>query len=304
MSRSGNSEREIKMPMHEGEIAIDHEMVARLVATQFPEFADLPIRAFASTGTVNSIYRIGDLLCARLPRLQKWAASLERELSWLPRLAPALSLQIPAPVAVGRATGEYPYSWSIYRWIDGEPYRDSLVHNERHAASDLAEFVSELRGVDPTGAPRGGRQPLEALDVVTRAAIEASRSAIDGDAAAGAWQAALESPIFDGRPVWIHADLLRPNVLVGDGCLRAVIDFGSAGVGDPAADVIAAWSIFGESGRATFRDALEVDDGTWSRARGYALAQAVQIIPYYAQTNPAFVGQAKRTVEEILFDYR
>jgi aminoglycoside phosphotransferase (APT) family kinase protein len=208
-------------------------------------------------------------------------------------------LQIPEPVAAGRPTAEYPYHWSIYRWIDGEPYRDELIGDERRAAADLAAFVTELRRIDPVGAPSGGRKPLARLDVVTRTAIEASRGTIDCDAAADAWQEALEAPVWDGTPVWIHADLLRPNVLVGNG-----IDFGSAGVGDPAADVIAAWSIFGESGRTVIRDALEVDDGTWNRARGYALTQAALIIPYYAKTNPAFVLQAKRTVEEILADRR
>jgi aminoglycoside phosphotransferase (APT) family kinase protein len=102
--------------------------------------------------------------------------------------------------------------------------------------------------------------------------------------------------------VWIHSDLLRPNLLVRDGRLDAVIDFGGAGVGDPATDVIPAWSVFGQTGRDAFRRALDVDNGTWNRARGIALHQAALIIPYYAQTNPAFAAPAKRTVEEILAD--
>ena len=125
---------------------------------------------------------------------------------------------------------------------------------------------------------------------------------IDSDAAAAAWASALEAPAWDGTPVWIHTDLLRPNLLVDRGRLCAVIDFGGVGVGDPAADVIAAWSVFGQSGRATFRAALDVDDGTWSRARGYALHQAALIIPYYTETNPGFVALAKRTVEQVLAD--
>jgi len=113
---------------------------------------------------------------------------------------------------------------------------------------------------------------------VTREAIEASRGVIDSDAAVAAWETALEAPLWDGTPVWIHADLLRPNVLVDRGQLCAVIDFGAVGVGDGAADVIAAWSVFGQRGRAMFRAALDVDDGTWNRARGYTLHQAVLII--------------------------
>jgi aminoglycoside phosphotransferase (APT) family kinase protein len=290
------------MKMHAGEINIDAELVARLVAAQFPQLADLPIRAVQSTGTVNAIYRIGDHLCARLPRLSSWAQDLQKELNWLPKLAPCLSLHIPEPVAQGHPASDYPFPWAIYRWIDGQPYRDDLIHDERQVAADLAQFVVELRRIDPRGAPRGGRKPIRELDAPTRVAIEASRSVIDRDAAAAAWASALEAPAWDGTPFWIHTDLLRPNLLVDRGRLCAVIDFGGVGVGDPAADVIAAWSVFGERGRATFRAALDVDDGTWNRARGYALHQAVLIIPYYAETNPGFVALAKRTVEQVLAD--
>jgi aminoglycoside phosphotransferase (APT) family kinase protein len=290
------------MKMHAGEVAIDDELVEQLVAAQFLQLADLPIRAVPSTGTVNAIYRLGDHLYARLPRVPSWAQDLEKELSWLPKLAPFLSLRVPEPVAKGRPASGYPFPWAIYRWIDGHPYRDDLVHDERQAAADLAQFVLELRRIDPLGAPPGGRKPLRELNAATRVAIEASRSVIDRHAATAAWASALEAPVWDGAPVWIHTDLLRPNLLVDRGRLCAVIDFGGVGVGDPAADVIAAWSVFSQSGRATFRGALDVDDGTWNRARGYALHQAVLIIPYYSETNPEFVALAKRTVEQVLAD--
>ncbi len=290
------------MKMHEGEVHIDDELVERLVAAQFPWLADLPISAVQSTGTVNAIYRLGDHLCARLPRVQSWAQDLDKELNWLPKLAPCLSLRVPEPLGKGHAASGYPFSWAIYRWIDGHPYGDDLVHDERQAADDLAQFVVELRRVDPLGAPGGGRKPLRELDAATRVAIASSRITIDSDAAAAAWASALEAPAWHGTPVWIHTDLLRPNLLVDGGRLRAVIDFGGVGVGDPAADVIAAWSVFSHTGRATFRGALDVDDGTWGRARGYALHQAVMIIPYYSETNPRFVALAKRTVEEVLAD--
>ena len=291
------------MKMHDGEFSIDAELVGRLVAAQFPRLAGLPVRAFKSTGTVNAIYRLGGHLCARLPRAQSWAQNLEKELHWLPKLAPRVSLQVPEPVAKGHPESWYPFSWAIYRWIDGQPYADGLIEDEQQAAGDLAQFVAELRGIDPTAlAPRGGRKPLRELDAVTRAAIESARDVIDGDAATDAWERALDTPAWPGTPVWIHADLLRPNLLVNGGRLRAVIDFGSAGVGDPAADVIAAWSVFSHTGRRAYRDALDVDDGMWNRARGFALHQAVLIIPYYPRTNPGFVALAKRTVGEILAD--
>lgn len=288
--------------MHEEEVHIDAGLVGRLVATQFPDLAGLPIAAVRSTGTVNAIYRLGDDLCVRLPRVPAWAQDLEREVRWLPDLAPRVSLRVPEPVARGAAADGYPFPWAIYRWIGGRPYADDLVHDERQAADDLARFVVELHRIDPRGAPRAGRWPLRDLDAATRAAIGSSGDVVDRDAAAAAWAHALGAPAWDGPPVWIHTDLLRPNLLVDGGRLCAVIDFGGVGVGDPAADVIAAWSVFGRGGREAYRAALGVDDGTWDRARGYALHQAAMIIPYYAETNPAFVALAKRTVEQVLED--
>jgi len=291
------------MKMHDGEVDIDAALVGRLVAAQFPDLADLPIREARSTGTVNAIYRLGDRLCVRLPRVAQWADGLARERTWLPKLAPHLSLRIPTPVAKGRPAPAYPFFWAIYEWIDGAPYADDLVDDERRAARDLARFVVELRRMDHVdGAPPTGRAPLRELDGVTRDAIAGATGEIDRAAATAAWDRARAAPVWDGTPAWVHTDLLRPNLLVAGGRLRAVIDFGAVGVGDPAADVIAAWAVFGRAGRAEYRAALDVDDGTWERARGYALHQAVMIIPYYRDTNPGFVALARRTVEEIVAD--
>jgi aminoglycoside phosphotransferase (APT) family kinase protein len=290
------------MKMHDGEIDIDASLVRRLVAAQFPGLDGLPVRAVHSTGTVNAIYRLGDRLCARLPRVPSWARALEKECHWLPKLAPRLSLRVPEPVARGRPADQYSFSWAIYRWIPGQPYADEAVEDERQAASDLAQFVAELRQVPVAGAPRAGRRPLRELDEATRAALRSADDVIDRDAALRTWEHALRAPAWDGTPVWIHTDLLRPNLLVHDGRLTAVIDFGGIGVGDPAADLIAAWSVFGNPGREVFRRALEADDDTWNRARGYALHQAALIIPYYAETNPEFVALAMRTVEQVLAD--
>ncbi len=208
----------------------------------------------------------------------------------------------PEPVAAGEPTSFYPFPWAIFRWIVGEPYSDEIVDDEGRAARTLARFVTELRAIEPVeGAPRGGRRPLRALDIDTRVAIDAAGAVIDRDAATDVWKRSLEAPAWDGERSWIHGDLLRPNLLVDDGRC-AVIDFGGVGLGDPATDVIPAWSVFGPVGRETFRSALHVDDGTWARARGVALHQAALIIPYYRETNPGFVALAKRTVEQILLE--
>ena len=176
--------------MHESEVDIDASLVRRLLAEQFPRWADVPIRAVRSTATVNAIYRLGDHLYARLPRVEVWARDLDKEWRWFPKLAPALSLRIPKPVGMGHPAGSHPFCWAIYGWIEGQPYADDLVDDERQAAKDLAQFVVELRRIDPIGAPPGGRNPLRELDAVTRAAIESARGIIDGDAATAAWWSA------------------------------------------------------------------------------------------------------------------
>jgi aminoglycoside phosphotransferase (APT) family kinase protein len=290
--------------MHDDEVLIDRRIIARLLDEQFPELAHLPLERVNGMGTVNAIYRLGDELCVRLPRVVQWAEDLERELNWLPTLAPHVSLTIPEPVAVGQPSAHFPMRWTIYRWIDGSPYDDVLVRDEARAAEDLAAFIHELRKVATAGAPPAGRKPLAELDALTRTGIGESSDEIDHVAALAAWEQALESPLWDGEGAWIHADLLRPNLLVKSGRLHAVLDFGGTGVGDPAMDLIPAWAVFGPRGRAAFRAALDIDEGDWQRARGVALHQAIGIIPYYRDTNPRFVATALRTLQQVIEDVR
>ena len=290
--------------MHEGELPIDEALVARLVAAQMPEYAHLSVRAWRSTGTVNALFRLGDHLVARLPRMPRFAEDLERELAWLPQLARRLSLRVPVPAAVARATAEFPCTWAVFRWLDGAPYGDGVVADERAAARSLAGMVRELAALDPTVGPSAGRAPLRSLDAATRAALERADGAFDAGAALACWDRALDAPAWDGVPTWIHGDLMRPNLLLRGGRLVAAIDFGGTGAGDAAMDGVAAWSVFGRSGRAAFRAALErdprFDAGTWDRARGYALHQAALIVPYYANSNPAFAAEGARIVGEVL----
>jgi aminoglycoside phosphotransferase (APT) family kinase protein len=296
------SNRMSPMKMHDGEVHIDVALVQRLVADQFPDRAGLVIREVQSTGTVNAIYRVGDDAYARLPRRAVGEADLQREAQWLPWLAERLSLPIPEPIGEGHPNESYPFAWALCHWIDGEPYTDDGIHDEARAARDLARFVLELRRLDPSGAPPAGRRPLRQLDANTRAAIEAGRMLIDAGAALDVWDDAVKSSVWEGDAVWIHTDLLRPNILISSGRISAIIDFGMAGVGDPAADVIAAWSVFGPAGREQYRSVLNVDDETWRRARGFALHQAALAIPYYVETNPRFAALAQRTIEQVVLD--
>lgn len=288
--------------MHADEVDIDANLVRRLVAAQLPHLAALPVKTVCTTGTVNAVFRLGDGLYARLPRLEHWGADLAKELEWLPTLAPRLSLAIPAPVAAGEPGCGYPFPWAVYRWLPGDTFSLERVRDETEAAAALARFVAELRSVTVTGAPSSGRPPLRELDTVTREAIASLTGVIDTDGATRAWDGCLEAPPWAGPHVWCHGDLLPTNLLVDRGRLMAVLDFGESGAGDPALDVIAAWSVFGPRGRDVFRHQLAVDEVTWARARGFALHQALLIIPYQAVTNPAFADMAKRTVCEVLSD--
>jgi aminoglycoside phosphotransferase (APT) family kinase protein len=291
--------------MHDDEVHIDVPLVRRLIASQFPDWTTLPLDPVLSTGTVNAIYRLGHQMAVRLPRVERWAGSLERELLWLPRLAPRLPLAVPEPLAVGRPGEGYPFPWAIYRWLDGESFVPDRVDDFADIARDLARFVAVMRQMDPAGAPPSGRgtQPLAERDAVTRAAIESLPAGMYRKRVFAAWEAAMRAPAWDGCPVWTHGDLLAPNLLIKDGRLHAVIDFGSAGTGDPACDLLPAWGILSGESRRAFRTALDVDDATWARGRGWALSIALLIIPYYPETNPAFVEMAKSIVDEVLADH-
>jgi aminoglycoside phosphotransferase (APT) family kinase protein len=293
--------------LHDDEVDIDADLVRRLVAEQVPQLSDLPLTEFPSTGTVNAIYRLGDELCVRLPRVQRWANCLEQECTWLPRLSPGLTLQVPEPVVTASPTSYYPFSWAIFRWIDGQTYAPDRVDDERQAAVDLAQFISELRSNDlppiDDQTPYGGRPPLAEQDADVRNWIAQSGSLIDGPAVTAAWEHALQSAAWDGAYTWIHSDLVPPNLLVKDGRLRAVIDFGATGLGDPATDLGPAWSVFGQAGRRVYRDLVSADDDTWRRGRGIAISQAVGLVPYYAVTNPALSALGQRMLAEILADF-
>ncbi|MFT9477856.1 aminoglycoside phosphotransferase family protein [Streptomyces sp. Mo3] len=230
--------------MHADERPIDVALVRRLLAAQFPRWAELPIERFASSGTVNALFRLGGDLAVRLPRIAGGAGDVEREHHWLPRLAPALPVPIPAVLGKGVAGDGFPWPWTVHRWLDGENPQEGRVARPGRLAADLAEFIVALRRIEPADGPpayRGG--PLREVDEETRTAIGLLHGTIDTGAATAAWEEALAAPGWDGPPVWVHSDLMPGNLLVADGRLSAVIDFGTAGVGDPACDLIPVWNL-------------------------------------------------------------
>lgn len=291
--------------MHADEVETDVDLVRRLLAGQFPEWAALPIVPVVSYGTDHDIYRLGDELSARLPRIGWATRQAAKEAEWLPRLAPQLPLAIPVQLARGRPAEGYPFEWSVYEWLPGE-HANGTIGDLEQAAVDLAAFVQALRRVDVTGAdprpPRSRGAALAELDELVRKAIAELDDRIDGDAALRSWEESLEAPTWQGAEVWVHGDLLPGNLLFVDGRLSAVIDFGTLNVGDPACDLQPAWNVFAGNSRTRYRAALEVDEASWLRGRGWALFQAVMALPYYWDTNPGMIRQASRALTHVLAD--
>ena len=286
--------------MHPDEIATDADLVRRLLVAQFPEWADLPVVRIESAGTDNALYRIGDELIARLPRIG-WAVGAGEKDRWLPRLAPYLPLEIPVPVAQGEPGEGYPHEWLIHRWVDGEIATPDRLDDLSSAAREFAAFITALHAIDPTDAPAGFRGgPLPKRDEAVREAIDALRGELDEGAATAVWNEALGASPWDRPSVWVHGDLYDGNLLARDGRLCAVIDWGGAGVGDPACDLIVAWSLFSGESRDVFRADLDVDDATWARGRGWALSVALIAIPYYRETNPVIVANSWHRIAELV----
>jgi aminoglycoside phosphotransferase (APT) family kinase protein len=284
--------------MHVDELDVDVPLARRLLAAQFPEWAGLPIEPVASRGTDNALFRLGSGLVARLPVQEAKSATLAKELRWLPRLAPHLPIAVPVPVAEGRPDEGYPCLWAVYEWLPGE---DATVAAIADPGPALVEFVHALQALDTEGAPAGRGVPLAERDPAFRAALGSLPADLDREALAEAWDAALGAPPWAGPPVWLHGDLDARNVLVRDGRLSAVVDWGTLGVGDPACEVMVAWKLVPADELESFRAALAVDDATWHRARGWALSQAVIALGYYTDgTNPILVSEARRWLADVL----
>lgn len=293
--------------MHADEIETDASLVRRLLAGQFPHWSGLPIELVASYGTDHDIYRLGEHLAARLPRIGWATKQAVTEAEWLPKLAPHLPLAVPVQLAMGHPAEGYPYDWSVYEWLLGDN-ANGTIGDQDQAAVDLADFVKALRRVDTNGAhprrvgSRGG--PLAEGDEQVRKSIAQLGDRIDRAAALRAWEESLEAPAWDGDEVWVHGDLLPGNLLVIEGRLSAVIDWGGLNVGDPACDLQPAWNVFAGESRERFRAELAVDDASWLRGRGWALSQAVSALPYYWDTNPGMIRQASHALAEVLADVR
>jgi aminoglycoside phosphotransferase (APT) family kinase protein len=295
--------------MPDSKVDLSVSLVRQLVAAQFPQWADLPIRAVEVSGWDNMTFRLGEDMSVRLPSAERYAAQVEKEHRWLPKLAPLLPLPIPVPLAMGVPADGYPWQWSVYRWLEGESATIERIADLPQFAITLAQFLVALQRIDPAGGLpagphnffRGG--PLTVYDSETRDTIAALNGEIDADAASAVWEAALKAT-WRGSPVWVHGDVSAGNLLVRGGRLSAVIDFGSSGVGDPACDTVIAWTLLSGESREAFRSALPVDGATWARGRGWALWKGLITLAEHINTNPLEAGWARRGIDEVLADHK
>jgi len=287
--------------------AITSALVSRLVAEQFPQWADLPVRPVAVDGWDNTTFRLGDDLSVRLPSGEQYVQQVGKEHRWLPVLAGHLPLPIPEPLAKGVPGCGFDRPWSVYRWLDGDIATAGRVSDVVRFAADLAELLAALYRADVAGGPppgahnffRGGS--LAFYDGQTRAAIAALGGEVDTEGATAVWEAALHAP-WHGSPVWVHGDVATGNLLVRDGRLCAVIDFGCCAVGDPACDTVIAWTFLSGAARRLFRSSLPVDEGTWVRGRGWALWKALVTLVAALRDDPDDACETKRVIGEILAD--
>ncbi|MBC9717249.1 aminoglycoside phosphotransferase family protein [Streptomyces sp. TRM66268-LWL] len=294
--------------MHADQAEIDDTLVRRLVDGQFPQWAGLPLEHLDSPGTVNALYRLGEDMVVRLPLCAGSDDEVENEFAWLAKLGGELPFPIPAPLAKGVPAEGYEWLWSVHRWLDGTNPAPGALARPRELAADLARFITALRRIDTTGAPRCGRGgPLAPRDAATRKALGQLAGVIDTEAAAAVWQQALDAPVYDGPDRWMHGDLQPGNLLVhaagpDSGRLAAVIDFGLVGIGDPTVDLITAWYVLPAEARPEFRAAVGADEASWVRGRGLALSIALLELAYYRETNPRMATTARRVIGEVLAD--
>ncbi|GAA3612437.1 aminoglycoside phosphotransferase family protein [Nonomuraea rosea] len=297
----------------DGRAGITADLVRRLIAAQFPQWDDLPIAPVPEDGHDNRTYRLGESMTVRLPTAEGYVPAVEKESLWLPRLAPHLPVAVPPILATGESGEGYPHPWSVRGWLEGETAHPSRIGEMPSFAVQVAEFILALRRCDATGGPPAGAHSfyrgasLTHYDEETRRCLAALEGHLDTGPAAEVWQAALDAG-WAGDPVWFHGGIAEGNLLVADGRLSAVIDFGTSGIGDPACDLVIAWGMFTGEAREAFRAAAGGDRGMWARARGWLLWKSLLVLTWTIDSasgsDQRTAAHCRRVVTDILSDHR
>lgn len=287
---------------------IPADVVRRLIDKQFPQWRGLDIRPVEKSGHDNRTFRLGSDMTIRLPSHERYASAVEKEFMWLPVFKPQLSLPIPEPIAKGSPSEEYPFPWSVNRWVEGETVTHENVRDLHEFAEDLAKFLLELQAIDARGGVRAGEQNfhrggnLAVYDHETRSVIETLEGKFDQQLLTQIWELSLKSK-YQSEPVWLHGDVAVGNLLVRDGRLSGVIDFGTMGVGDPSSDLVMAWNFFDDSSRERFLSSVNADEDMVHRARGWALWKALITYAWNEKGTEAS-NWGKRVIEVIVEDFK
>ena len=294
--------------MHENEFEMDENLVHTLLKSQSPHWANLPLKAIVHSGMDNALFRLGREYVVRLPRIE-WVPgsivkSINKEYEWVPKIARFLKVPISEPLFKGNPNQSYPWSWMVTKWNEGHNPDLEKENEYEPLAKDLADFLNALHGIALTNGPSSRRGvPLKGVDAETRKALSELEGEIDIQSVTHLLDQLSNVPSWSKNPVWIHGDFLPGNILIQNNRLSAVIDFSDVGMGDPACDLIIAWSLLKSHSRKIFRENLEnIDDDTWERGRGWALSIALIMLPYYKKSNPVLAALAKRMIENVLCD--
>lgn len=285
---------------------IDVPLVERLVAEQFPQWAGLPVREVDPQGWDNRTYRLGDALSVRLPSAAGYVPAVEKEAGVLPYLAPRLDVAVPELLGTGVPGAGYPFPWSVRRWVDGTVAARAVDLDHREFAAAVGAVLRQLRGIPAADGPvagthsfhRGAHPSHYGPEVV--AALDALGGAVDRAACERVWRAATASS-WTGPGVWFHGDVAPGNLVVdAAGRLAALIDFGTCGVGDPACDLVLAWTFLEPDARRVFADAVRLDRDTWARARGWALWKS--LIMLAGSAGPGHRAEHEAVLAAVLAD--
>ncbi len=282
-------------------------LARKLIAEQFPEYADLPITDVEKQGHDNRTYRLGEHMLIRMPTAADYALKVPKEQELLPQLAKRLSVSIPAPIKMGKPSADYPYLFSIYKWLPGKSINLLTLtdQDKEQLAFDLAKFLKELQAITDVEGPEPGQHNwwrgdhVSVYDKGAREQIVELAEIIDVTRALALWDQACATK-WDKNPVWIHGDFAIGNILMDGGKLSAVIDFGGAAVGDPACDLVIAWTYLNGKARKIFISEMNMDDDTWLRARAWALWKATFELCQIADKNSSEAGLQKRIIDEVM----
>jgi len=288
--------------MVDGRAGVTVGLVRQLIAEQAPQWAGLPVRPVAVDGWDNRTYRLGNHLTVRLPTAAGYVPAIAKEDRWLPVLAAHLPTRVPEPVFTGRPGAGYPFPWSVRRWLPGESAGTAPICDLVSFSGQVGEFLLALQAIDSADGPAAGEHSFyrgaspAVYDDETRRHLGVLGNGRDIERATAIWDTAVTAD-QTGPSVWFHGDVAVGNLLVSDGLLAAVIDFGTCGVGDPACDLVPAWTFLDGPARRRFAEVVRQDPQTWARARGWALWKALISI-----TDSGPTDAHRRIVDHVLAD--